>query len=450
MLGLEIEDDHIKFCQADFYAGKFEIHKLGIFSLPLSPETTQFLRKTFRNWGSAVRASIPRRKVSVHYPVFPSHKKEEIHHMAHYQALRQFPYRDINVNYSVSILSRLSQGTRVILAVVGEEIINRYLSEVKGFILPTAVTMNSLGILNFYKKIRGNQERIILALDAEYTNFVITSGGKMLFCREINKGYRIIEEKGVESWQAEILHSVNSFNKEGISSPISGVSIIGPGNIKFLKEEISSLPFDDLEFIYQEDFIRRGEGCEILGEKREEYLLAAVLGLAVMEEMEIDLTPSAIIQEIYKRRVFKQKKQAVLLWTVVFLEILCLFGLEYRRRKLYLRDINSVLRELNPTIQKLEEKKKVVDFFLSRSKMPFFLDIFDKIVTTIPQGVFIQRLEYERESEIRIEGKSSSPQLIYDFYKSLKEIPDVKSVTDFRVNSTSPAENLFSLRIKLQ
>ena len=370
--------------------------------------------------------------------------------MAHYQALRQFPYRDINVNYSVSILSRLPQGTRVILAVVGEEIINRYLNEVKNFILPTSVTINSLGVFNFYKKIRGNQKRIILALDAEYSNFVITSGGKMLFCREINKGYRFIEEKGVESWQAEILHSLNSFNKEGISSPISGVSIIGPGNIKFLKEKISSLPFDNLEFIYQEEFIRKGEGCEILGEKKEDYSLAAVLGLAVMEEMDIDLTPSVIIQEIYKRRAFKQKKQAGLLWAIVFLEILCLFGLEYRRRKLYLKDINSILRELNPTVQKLEEKKKVVDFFLSRNKMPFFLDIFDEIVTTIPQGVFIQRLEYERKSEIRIEGKSSSPQLIYDFYKSLKKIPEVKRVTDFRVNSTSPGENLFSLRIKLQ
>lgn len=450
MLGLEIEDDHIKFCQADFYAGKFEIHKLGIFSLPLSSETIQFLRKTFRNWNSSVRASIPRRKVSVHYPVFPSHKKEEIQHMAHYQALRQFPYRDINVNYSVNILSRLSQGTRVILAVVGEEIINRYLNEVKDFILPTSVTINSLGVLNFYKKIRGNQERIILALDAGYTNFVITSGGKMFFCREVNKGYRFIEEKGIEAWRTEILHSVNSFNKEGILSPISGVSIIGPANIKFLKDEISSLPFDDLEFIYQEDFIRRTQGGEILGEKNKNYSLAAVLGLAVMDEMEINLTPPVIIQEIYKRRAFKQKKQAVILWAIVFLEILCLFGLEYHRRKLYLGDINSVLRELNPAVQKLEEKKKVVDFFLSRNKMPYFLEIFDKIVTTIPQGVFIQRLEYERESEIRIEGKSSSPRLIYDFYKSLKKIPGVKSVTDFRVNSTSPAENLFSLRMKLQ
>jgi hypothetical protein len=98
----------------------------------------------------------------------------------------------------------------------------------------------------------------------------------------------------------------------------------------------------------------------------------------------------------------------------------------------------------------LEKKKKVVDFFASRSKDTYFLDILDKVIGVIPQGVYIQRFEYERGSNIRIEGKSFSPQLIYDFYKSVKKISGVKTITDFRVNSTSPGENLFSLRIKLQ
>lgn len=450
MLGLEIEDDHIKFCSAEFLNGKFNLNKLGIFRLPLSPDAIQVLKRTFRIWESGVRASIPRRKVSIHYPVFPSHREEEIQQMAHYQALRQFPYRDINVNYSVNILFKVSRGTKVILAVVGEEIINRYLNEIRNFILPTSVTINSLGVLNFYKKVRGGQKRIILTLDAGYTNFVITSGGKLLFCREINKGYRFIEERGIEGWREDIIHSVNSFNKERLSEPISGATVIGPRNIKFLEEKISQLPFEDLEFLYQEDFIRIGEGCELLGEGREDYSLATVLGLAVMDKAEIDLTPSAVIQEIYRRRTLKQKKQALVLWSIVLLEIFALFGLEYRRKKLYLQDINSLLRELNPSVQMLERKKKVVDFFVSRSKETFFLDILDKVIGAIPQGVYIQRFEYERGSNIRIEGKSSSPQLIYDFYKSVKKIKDVKTITDFRVNSTSPGENLFSLRIKLQ
>ena len=83
--------------------------------------------------------------------------------MAGYQALRQFPYKDLNVLHSANILAKMPNGyTKVMLAVVGEGILNKYISGLADFVLPDKVTINSLGVAGFYKMIRKDKDRVLI------------------------------------------------------------------------------------------------------------------------------------------------------------------------------------------------------------------------------------------------------------------------------------------------
>lgn len=452
MYVFEIEDDRIKFCKAEFREGKFWISKLGIFERPLREENIRELHKLLRAEEETVIAAIPRMKVSIHYHSFPSHQDEEIFQMARFQALRQFPYRDFLVIHSANILSKMNNGySKVMLTVLGEEILNRYLNEIRPFVLPEVVTVNSLGVAGFYRAIGGLKDRIVVDIDNKFSNLCVIGEERLLFCREINKGLEFIRFQGARAWMEEVMHSIASFDKEKLSPEIKGITILGPRQIKFLEGERELIPFQEVDFLPQEEFISREENFEFFGEgKGETCSLVKILGLSWLKDYEINLTPPDLLEGISRRESLKQKKRALLYLGAAALGLLLLIGWEYRRKTIYLNKLKDFLQDVESDVDLLEREKKINRVFLSLDAESKFLELFGELAKALPQGVLLRRLEYEKGVELVLEGNSLNTDLIYEFYEGIKRIPLIKKIRSFKVNIGAGGEAIFYLKANLR
>ncbi len=452
MYTVEIEDDQVKICAAELKENKFLLSKLIILNRPIQSEGLKVLGKIFLKSTSAVTVSIPRRKISIHYPSFPSQQNDEVKQMARYQALRQFPYRDINILHCVNILNKEPNGyTKVMLAVIGEEVLRRYLSGLKDYLLPNMVTVNSSGILGFYTKIRPNKDAIVIDLDTRFSNLCIIGEGRMLFCREIKKGFDFIRDHGIQPWLDEVLNSVASFNKEKIYKNIDSLAIVGPKYIKFLEKDRALIAFNEVEFLPQEDFVSKSNDFEYYGTSNEElFSLVKLIGLSSIEKAEIDLTPPNLIDEISRKKTLQRRKATTLYLSLAFLGLLLLFSWEYKRKAIYLSRIQYFLNDIKSEVGLLESQKRINVFFAKRVGESCFLDIFEKLTQILPRDVLLLSLDYKRDLELIIEGNSKNLEAVYDFYERVKALSFTKSINSFKVNLSSAGENVFYLKIVLK
>lgn len=452
MYAFEIEDDQIRFCCVIPKDGKFLLSRLGVFNRPLQDSDLKLLQKLFSAKEGSVVVSIPRRKVSIHYHSFPTHQDGEILQMARYQALRQFPYRDLTVLHSVNILEKMSDGfVKVMLAVIGQEILNRYLNEVRTFILPNIVTINSLGLVGFYNMIKGKRDRILIDIDIKFSNLCVIAKGKLLFCREINKGFDFIREHGLKPWMEEVTHSVNSFNKERLHPPIEEMTILGPRYIKYLQERKKEFPYTEVEFLSQERFILKEENFEYFGRSDDElYSVVKLLGLSLINEPEINLTPPNLIQEVLYQKILKQKKKVIFYFSLALLGILLLLGWEYKRKQIYLTRLQDFLSDVGSDIELLEKRKRLTQVFFKQANESIFLELFREVIETLPADVLIRRLDYEKNSELVLEGSSMKSESIYEFYGKLKQLSKFEKIKTFKVNVDPKGEVVFYLKIGLK
>jgi len=452
MYSFEIENEKIKFAKASFKEGRFFLSQLGIFNRPITEGNGKLLEKLLRQSEEPIIFSIPRRKVSIRYHSFPSQKDEEIYQMAGYQAMRQFPYKDLNILHSANVLSKMPNGyTKVMLAVVGEGILNKYVSELAHFILPNKVTINSLGVVGFYKMIRKNKDRILIEVDNKSSNLCIIGGGKLLFCREVNKGFYFIKDNGITLWLEEVLNSIAAFNKEKLNQGIKSLTILGPRHINFLEDQRESLPFDDVEFIYQENVVSKEEGFQFFGENSEEiYSLVKLLGLSSIQFPEFDLTPLSIVQGVVRKNLYRERKRAAIYFAAAFLACLFIVGLEYKRKAVYLDRLKSFIQSVSPAVETLEMRKRINQVFLKHSREAKFLDLFKELVDVIPDNVLLKRLDYTKNSQLIIEGISSDADSIYEFYENIKHLQSTAEVKAFKVNTTSKQKSSFYLKLGLK
>ncbi|MDP8216337.1 MAG: hypothetical protein P9L98_03330 [Candidatus Kaelpia imicola] len=452
MYSFEIENEKIKFAKVLFKEGRFFLSGLGIFNRPITEKNGKLLEKLLHQNEESVIFVIPRREVSIHYHSFPSQKDEEINQMAGYQALRQFPYKDLNVLHSANVLFKISNGyTKVMLAVVGEETLNKYVSELTRFILPNRVTINSLGVVGFYKMIRKDKDRVLIDIDNRSSNLCIIGGGKLLFCREINKGFYFIKDNGITPWLKEVSNSIAAFNKEKLNQDIRSLTIFGPRHISFMEDRRASLPFDDVEFIYQEKFISKEEDFQFFGENSEEiYSLVKLLGLSSIQVPEFDLMPIGIAQRVVKKSLYRERKRAGVYFVLAALICMLIVGLEYKREEVYLDRLKSFVNSVSPAVKTLEMRKKINRVFLKHSRDAIFLDLFKELVDIVPDNILLRRVDYEKNSQLVIEGISSNADSIYELYENIKHLHAVSKIKAFKINTTSKQESVFYLKLGLK
>ncbi|MDP8253810.1 MAG: hypothetical protein P9X27_05385 [Candidatus Kaelpia aquatica] len=452
MYSFEIESEKIKFARVLLKEGKFFLSKLGVFKRPITEKDGKLLEKLLHQNEESIIFVIPRREVSVSYHSFPSQKDEEINQMARYQALRQFPYKDFNILHSANILSKMSNGyTKVMLAVVGEEALNKYVSELTHFILPNKITINSLGVVGFYKMIRKDEDRVLIDIDNRSSNLCIIGGGKLLFCREINKGFYFIKDNGMAPWLKEVSNSIAAFNKEKLNQDIKSLTILGPRHINFMEDERASLPFDDVEFIYQEKFISKEEDFQFFGENSEEiYSLIKLLGLSFIQVPEFDLIPLGIAQRVVKKSLYRERKRAGIYFVLAALICILIVRLEYKREEVYLGRLKSFIDSVSPAVKTLETRKRINQVFLKYSRDVIFLDLFKGLVDIVPDNVLLRRVDYEKNLQLVIEGISSDANSIYDLYENIKQLHMISKVEAFKIDTTSRQESVFYLKLGLK
>lgn len=320
------------------------------------------------------------------------------------------------------------------LVVVRESVVSNYLKVLsEARINPSIVTINSLGLANWYNLIFSNQNRDICLIDLDnYSTLIsILNKGKLVFSREVNKGWEFLKADDIHLGEmvSEIQYTLSAYEKEELGPVIkeflvTGITKGGEKLAQSLKEALGKeggflSPLEKINF-------DKTLGIDIINQV-EENSLARVLGcFEADKEFEISL-----IQRIEKRKAAPMgislpslspllRKILVYIW--FFFALGFIFGWEIYRQNVYLNQLEKHSKLISKRIRILEERKKVIELILAHLSRPAsFLDVFKELSVSLPPRVFIQRFDYRYpRKELKITGIAKAPEEITRLMENLQ------------------------------
>ncbi|MCM8778923.1 MAG: pilus assembly protein PilM [Candidatus Omnitrophica bacterium] len=442
--GIEIDDRHLKVVQGESEATQIKVNKFFLLNFTsLSQELPQIVSSLKKINISSRRTIlfIPRTKFSVHYVSFPTQNPEELNEMAKFRAKRQLLYTKEEIMHGFRAIGRDGTGTKTMLLVVRETVVQNYLkvfNEAK--INPTIVTINALGLANWFELIFPQQNKDICLVDLDNYSTVVSilNRGKLVFSREVNKGWEQFkgDDSRIVEIASEIQYTISAYEKEEFGPKIQEFLVTGvsKGREK-LAQALQETLGKEIRFLSPlEKFNLAETEKEEFFKAEEQHSLAKVLGCFSSEEdFEINL-----ISKIEKKPAgikislpaFSPAMQKFLVYLWFFLAVGFIFFWEAHRQKVYLYQLRSQFRLISKRIESLEEKQKIINLILDHLRRPAsFLEVFKELTGSLPPQTFLQRLDFRSErNELKISGFAGSSEEITRLLDNLQNCPLFKNV----------------------
>jgi Tfp pilus assembly PilM family ATPase len=464
IVGIEIDDQMLKIIQGESEGQKFSISKF--LSLHFSSPAEESVRivsaiKSLNLDTKRVIFFIPRNKFSVHYVSFPTKDPKELNEMAKFRSKRQLLYSKEEITHAYRIIGLDPKGaTRIMLVVVRQDVVNNYLkplmaSRLSAFI----ITMNSLGLANWYgwHFAQANKDICLVDLDKRATNIGILKAGKLVFSREVNKGLEIFENSAerVSEIVMEIQHSLSAYDKEEIGPAMKEILVTGATRgIEILANSLRQTmdiearcisPFEGVDF---KEEVRQ----EILNQA-EDISLAKILGcLAREERFDVNLVPPETEKKKTTVYLLQTKYATALLWLWFLVCLGAIVGWELYRLNSYASKLKAQLKIINKRIETLENKQRVVNLILGHlNRQGPFLEVLREIAISIPDGVLLRRLDYNRQKKnVVLDGTSSSSEAITRLMQTLQDSTAFKMANQKYVRSGGKEGNVFQIEVQLK
>lgn len=442
--GIEIDDRHLKVIQGEKEETGIKINKFSLLNFSSLSQTSQQIASFFRKLNLSsqrIILFIPRAKFSVHYVTFPTQSMEELNEMAKFRAKRQFLYTKEEIMHGFRAIGRDGTGTKTMLLVVRETVVKNYLqlfNNVK--INPSVVTVNALGLANWFSLIFPSQEKEICLIDLDNYSTVVSilNKGKLVFSREINKGWEQVKDEDLRLGEiaSEIQYTLSAYEKEELGPKIEEFLVTGAvkGGEKLAKVLQDTLGKEVRFLSSLEKFGIEKTAEEEFSPYREGYSLAKVLGcFASDEEFEINLIPKIEKKTTVKRISLPTLSpiwRETLLYFWFFFSLGFIFFWEAHRQNVYLNQLRAQHRLISKRIEALEEKQKIIGLILSHLRRPVtFLEAFRELTGSLPSRTFIQRLDFRASrKELKINGMAGSSNEITQLMENLQNSSLFKDV----------------------
>ncbi|MBU1125284.1 MAG: pilus assembly protein PilM [Candidatus Omnitrophica bacterium] len=428
-------------------------------------EVTKILKSTVASFNlkkPLIVDCLPAHQVITKNIEIPSTNPIEIREIINLQAGRHTPYsREEILSDYLDIGTYKHSYTKILLVIVTRPLIKRHadIIERAGLKLEKVVLISEALCWFLPRLVRAETEAAPVALlhiDDEFTDFIISFKGKLLFARAISLGAQLLaseRQKYELKFVDEVKRSLEAYQSENIEkNPATFVVTGALQELGFLetalKQGVSGavkmLPFVKAASL-SDSIIQRLNAAP-----RISYLNVIACGYA-WEELKVDLIPEEIK---FKRALEARGKDLIrtaVLFLVVFFLIFLTFSSKIYFKNLYLSKVDAKLKELTEDVADLEKDSARIALIRNYLvKRGYSLDSLNEIYTVLPDGMLLSEARFEEQQGRGVfRGMAESMSKVFSFIEGLEKsafFKDVKTkyttkrkigsaeVTDFELN----------------
>ena len=486
VLGIDIGRRFIKAVLMRKGKGGIEVLNAALVKIEAFPQQNEqermgkvmeALGKTLERFGKKSRRvalACPGKDVFNRLVKLPPVAKGKLKQIVHYEAQQQIPFSLEEAVWDYHILPhREKTELRALILAAKKEIVQ----DIMALIVPIKLEVEILdfvplsiyNILHFTDEISEDKPVVILDMGAQSTNIIIVEGGEIAMVRslplggdnltlaiarsfninffEAEKLKQESEEKKLSSALRPILdelldeirRSIGYYRSQLRGSNIANLIFTGGGiqlkNVdRFIEENLR------IKVTKVNPFAKLSGPSEILSKFPEPsiFLVALGLGLRLLGEgkIKVNLLPQSILE-----RAEFRKKEPVLIasFALVLLTLLVYPGVIRQkafREKIVLEGLNKAIgnytsleKTLKPKREEKQEILKLISQFEEVSmERTFWLDVLNEVGYLIPDGIILESFSPTPEKGIRLEGLSSSWDMISYFMSHIEASPMFKKV----------------------
>lgn len=284
-------------------------------------------------------------------------------------------------------------------------------------------------------------------VDLNFSEFLITANGKMIFVRSIPIGTEHLlseKERYEPRFIEEVRKSLEAYQAEDIDTVPNELILTGPFDaVSALRDVLTAaIPFPVKSFYYLEHLPIISESLKerVLGRKRESFLDVAA-PLMAPGLIKVSLLP----EEIKLRKLFAQKSED-LVKTGVFVTTVLMLLCGILLSQIYFK--NAYAAKLEQKYAPVIEKAEVLDEDFARMRLiknylegrDYPLEVLAELYRLIPMDVQLTGIRFSMQGQFSIEGKSKTMAIVFAFISQMEESSFFKNVESRRTTKRQEGE----------
>jgi hypothetical protein len=355
--------------------------------------------------------------------------------MVDLQVGKQTPFSKDEIIYDHQILDSNPDGySRVMLAIVHQDIISRYFKILEGVDLkPEKISLSSEGLFGWCKfackQEVADQAYALINVGYEIGDFTVVLKDKLIFCRNISVGLSTSLER-MEQWPKkfieEINHSIYAYQNEMVGQQISKIIVTSSEALRAtLNETIMQEKFDlPIEVIPQLENIPLAKDVWEADETAMKNMSVSYLcGLALtFGEQKINLIP----QQIRIERGVRERGKELYLMGIYLVFILAtissiFFGRMYNKEQ-YLKLLKREILNIKGDVDQLSIMIKETKALKKRADTKnFSLNFIYEIHKVISPDIYLTVISFDGKGQLILRGTSNLMSEIFKFRDALEE-----------------------------
>jgi len=377
--------------------------------------------------------SIPRSHVTLRNLKFPSTDEKELDRIVSLHLTQQVPYSRDEIIYNYTILKQTVSGfTHVLLGIVHKEALRRQFSVFERLNLyPDNILLGTFGLMKFLNRAKAIREddkglKACLDIDADFADFAIFGGGKILFSKSISLGAsQLGQPDKLSKLTGEIKQAMAVFQAEETRERPSKLYLTGA--IVAQMAEIEKMIHDELQLP-----IETVDPVKATGSLRTVKDLQAILGKISISTLlgcasePFSRTLNFVLPEAKLKMDMREAARNFVITgsIVIFLIVLVFLGFvgKIYVKQSYLdkltRETYKVKNENRETMDALEKIKTVRNFTRQKDSFLYYYYRFTEI---LPRNITVDRLIFSKKKEFSLIGRGTAMGEIWKFVSVLKD-----------------------------
>ncbi|MCM8780608.1 MAG: pilus assembly protein PilM [Candidatus Omnitrophica bacterium] len=370
----------------------------------------------------------------------PSTNPQEIREIINLQAGRHTPYArdEIIVDY-VNIGTYRHSYTKVLLVIVTRAAIKRHhdILDKSGLKLDRVLFAPECMPVFLSKTLKLENMNLPFAtihIDADFSDFAVISGDRLLFVRSIPIGCGHISlepERYQMKLVEEIRRSQEAYQSEEIDKPPTALILTGATEeLRGIESILSqNIALSVKPISYLTNLTLSPLASKTISETKRVSFLNLISALLVPDEVKVNLIP----EEIRLKKVIEARGRDLIKTGIFILTILVLFfsilGMKIYFRGLYLKSITYRFQSIQEDAKRLEEelaKNIWVRNFLS--KRGYSLEVLAQLHNLLPLEIELNDIRFDSQGKFNVRGTSESMSAVFSFIDSMEKSKYFKDV----------------------
>ncbi len=396
-------------------------------------ETLRTLLRTAKIGAADVIGVVSREQVITRVVKFPAVEVAELAKMVELYAKAQLPYPREQTVMDFHVLSRQDGFSTVAVVACQREVIDRYLTILRGAGLSVELlTLSPWGVLGWYRQAikpgTVQEPCLVVNVDDARTDLVLIAGGRILSSRSVGQGAVDWEAMGdaTELLALEVDRSRAAIRKELPEVEARSVVLTGLGATAQWSGHLAqrlSLPVTAVEG--RQAF----KGCVIPTASVVSPVVVGGIAASPMQHL-LNVSPTEMrVQVRHRQQVRELSLVGVLLLGVLALGS-ALLGVHVSRQHRFVTQLDEALAALQPSAKQAQDKTRSSQLVLSvladrRGLAQILADVF----ASTPEVVHLDTLTFERaKRELWLRGGAASTQDVLAYIAQLEHLEGVSGV----------------------